>query len=251
VIGKRGGSCLPKVPISIGFAGIRIPLRKATLIPGGNGATVRRLVGRKYAVFIVSPNFFFPGPQRHQLSDYVGISHVAILSGPASAFNTDIQAEQARSFPYPPLFPAVAQVNSDRRIGNPLQGIRSIRLDSNHNSRAQQNLNPKPQSDENRHAHRMDPPVAPVDPCHCTPIRDDLRRSRNRGTIVSHITNDMRIPSRPSYFVGISRSEEFDLAVIHQKPHLYFSLARRMPCKTRTTACVVRGRVAVLESSIS
>ena len=83
--------------------------------------------------------------------------------------------------------------------------------------------NPKPKSDDGRHAQRVHLPVTPVDPCYFAAVANDLGGSRNRGTVVApHIANNSRVPPRPLYFVRIPRSEEFDLSAIYKKPHVYF-----------------------------
>src|SRR5690242_17241995 len=53
-------------------------------------------------------------------------------------------------------------------------------------------------------------------------VGNDLGCSRNRGTVLApHKALDTRILSCSLHFIGIPRSEEFDLSAIHNQPHLY------------------------------
>lgn len=84
------------------------------------------------------------------------------------------------------------------------------------------------------------------------PICNDLGRPRNRRTaLASHITNHARIPSDPLRFIRTPRSEEFDLPVIHNQPHLYFlqfagCFVGPEPLRMSFEGCVVvRGSIGI------
>src|SRR5690349_3249536 len=96
-------------------------------------------------------------------------------------------------------------------------------MDSDHHPLVHQHLNPNSQSDHQRHPQRVGLPVASVNPRHFASVGNNSRLSRNRGTVFApHITHHTRILSRSLHFIGIPRSEEFDLSLIHNQPHLYF-----------------------------